>query len=112
MADLEHASQLGVSVWDVRLVLSQRIDHVAERQEPHVDVDALLESCTLRFGPFLPLASFKLPQANFRTASPYLLHMHASIGSIQPTAAVQCVGYKLKQDRTPAKSTRCILAQR
>ena len=42
---------------NVGFALREGIDHIAQRQQPHVDIDALLQPRSLCLGPFLPLTA-------------------------------------------------------
>ncbi len=59
-ARLQHARELGVAVGDVALALGERVDDVAEREQAHVDADALAQPRAFRLGPLLPLAACAL----------------------------------------------------
>ncbi len=54
---LQHACQLGVSVGNMGFALREGVDNIAQRQQPHVDIDALLQPRSLCLGPFLPLTA-------------------------------------------------------
>jgi hypothetical protein len=44
----------------VALALGERVDDVAEREQAHVDADALAQPRAFRLGPLLPLAACAL----------------------------------------------------
>jgi len=73
-ADLQHACELGVAVWDVGFALREGIDHIAQRQEPHVDVDTLLQPSSLCLGSLLPFAA-----CNAMPATLSINHRHGSL---------------------------------
>lgn len=66
---LQHARELGVSVRHEGLaplgVVAQRADHVAERQQALVDVDALLQLLALRARALGPLAAGEIHEVKF-----------------------------------------------